>query len=87
MDEIYYIFDINMTTIPDQQGMAAQLAPAYTGLRFLMTFNQLAIEKAKHLPQMMHMNIESINIKPEMTLFNNYKFNFAHVCRAFIKKY
>ena len=52
-----------------------------------MTFNQLAVEKAKLLPQMMHMNVKSLKIKPEMELFNNYKFSFGHVCRAFIKKY
>ena len=42
------------------EAAAQQLAPAYTGLRFLMTFNALAIEKAKRLPSMMHMNIESL---------------------------
>ena len=67
-----------------QQDIAAA---DYTQLHFLMTFNQLAIEKAKRLPQMMHMYIQSIKIKPEMELFNRYKFSFPHVCRAFIKKY
>lgn len=66
---------------------AEQIAPAYTGLKFLMTFNQLAIERAKCLPKMMHMNIKSLQIKPEMDLFNHYQFHFRHVCRAFIKKY
>ena len=61
--------------------------PSYTALKFVMTFNQKAIEAAKKLPQMMHMNVESIKLKPEMTLQNNYKFHFSHVCRAFIKKY
>ena len=61
--------------------------PAYTALKFLMTFNQVAIETAMKLPCMMHMNVEAIKLKPEMILFNNYKFHFSHVCRAFIKKY
>lgn len=61
--------------------------PTYTAIHYLMSFNQKAIETAKRLPQMMHMNIEALKLKPEMTLFNNYKFHFSHVCRAFIKKY
>ena len=63
------------------------LAPNYTALKLLMTFNQVAIEKASRHTHMMRMNITAIKQKHEMKLKNTYNHNFAQVCRAFIKKY
>ena len=83
---IFFIYQVIWLHLYDTTS-SGDKGTLYAALKFLMTFNQVAIETAIKLPCMMHMNVEAIKLKPEMILFNNYKFHFSHVCRAFIKKY
>ena len=59
-----------------------------TNLEKLLEFNKHAIEKAKQLPSMMHLNgIKAIKEQHEMHLTNAYNYKFGEVVSAFIKKY